>query len=104
MVRDETMAGRVLESWLLPGVPLDVTARELLRSRVREEFARRRASALAVAGDDWESQADEACRSFDRNGFVMLVGDRQVEDLDELLDLRESPVVAFVRLVPLVGG
>jgi len=42
--------------------------------------------------------------AFSRNGFVVLVGDRQVEGLDELLPLAEASTVAFVRLVPLVGG
>ncbi|WP_432906485.1 hypothetical protein ACQP1S_12590 [Micromonospora matsumotoense] len=53
---------------------------------------------------DWERQADAACAAFARNGFVLLVGDRQVEDLDEEIDLLAEPEVAFVRLVALVGG
>jgi hypothetical protein len=35
---------------------------------------------------------------------VVLVGDRQVEDVDEELSLDDASDVAFVRLVPLVGG
>ena len=52
--------------------------------------------------------ADEQCRvavqAFERGGFFMLVGDRQVERLDEWLDLDEDTEVSFVKLVPLVGG
>jgi hypothetical protein len=125
-VRDETMSGKLIGSWQLPDLPEAITARELVRLRVREEVARFNATAGGVfrglvrpsgsvetpdgfrlpAGRrlDWEAQADIACTAFDRNGFVMLVGDRQVEDLAEVIDLRQNPAVAFIRLVPLVGG
>jgi hypothetical protein len=43
-------------------------------------------------------------RAFGRNGFLVFVGDRQVEDLDQELTLAEADVVSFVRLVPLAGG
>lgn len=126
MVRDETMAGRAIDTWILPDLPDEITARELLRLRVREEVARFHATAgdvfrglvRPVAADetpagfqvragrrlDWVAQADAACAAFARNGFVMIVGDRQVDDLDQLIDLRRDPTVAFIRLVPLAGG
>jgi len=126
MVRDETMSGKAVESWVLPGLPDEITARELVRLRVREEVARFNATTTGVfrglvrptgsqeipsgfvVGNgrrlDWEAQADTACAAFERNGFVMLVGDRQVDDLDEVIDLRQESTVAFIRLVALVGG
>jgi hypothetical protein len=126
MVRDETMSGKWIESWVLPDLPDQITPRELLRLRVREEVARFNATTTEVfrglvrpadpqeisAGFvvrkgrrlDWEAQADSACAAFECNGFVILVGDRQVDDLDEVIDLRRESTVAFIRLVPLVGG
>jgi hypothetical protein len=53
---------------------------------------------------DWEVQADAACAAFRRNGFVMLVANHQIEDLDEVIDLSGDLEVSFVKLVPLVGG
>lgn len=125
-MRDETMTGKAIKSWVLPDLPDEITARDLLRLRVREEVARFNASATEVfrglvrpTGSqdtasgfvvgkgrrlDWEAQADTACAAFERNGFVMLVGDRQVGDLDEVIDLRRESTVAFIRLVALVGG
>ncbi|MEV6029564.1 hypothetical protein AB0L65_00355 [Nonomuraea sp. NPDC052116] len=50
---------------------------------------------------DREKQAEVA---FAPNGFLLLVGDRQIEDLDAEIDLTVDPVVSFVKLVPLVGG
>jgi hypothetical protein len=124
-LRDETAAGRRVGSIVLD-VPQTITLRELIRLRVREEVARYNAAPTARfqglvkpvrAEEDlngyrmpdqtrieWEKQADAAVRSFERNGFVVLVGDDQVTDLDTRLDLDEASDVAFVRLVPLVGG
>jgi hypothetical protein len=53
---------------------------------------------------DWEVQAETAIQTFERNGFFVFVGDRQVDALDAELALADHDVVSFVRLVPLVGG
>ncbi|GAB3936614.1 hypothetical protein [Micromonospora vulcania] len=125
-VRDETATGRAIDRWPIAGLPERISARELVRLRVREEVARFNANqpehfrGLVQPTDteatlngyrvargrrlDWEQQADKACAAFARNGFVLLVGDHQVEDLDEEIDLLADPDVAFVRLVALVGG
>jgi hypothetical protein len=39
-----------------------------------------------------------------RNGFFVLVGERQVTDLDEVLELTAEADIRFIRLVQLVGG
>jgi hypothetical protein len=96
LVRDETMAGREISSRVLPGLPELVTARELVRARVRGGFLEPFPAGVR--------EADAACAAFGRNAFVMLVGDRQIEDLDEVIDLHGAPAVVFIRLVALVGG
>ncbi|MFN2467409.1 MAG: hypothetical protein ABR521_04655 [Gaiellaceae bacterium] len=53
---------------------------------------------------DWRKQADAAERSFARNGFFVLVGNRQIEDLEEVLDLTPETEIRFVKLTALVGG
>ncbi len=125
-MRDETPAGRMLAEIELE-LPETVTLRELISIRVREEVARHNASGAtsfrglirphraAESRDgsyrvdpgrqiDWVEQADVALEAFSKNGFFVLVGDRQVEDLDQPLALSEASDVAFVRLVALVGG
>ncbi|MEV0166650.1 hypothetical protein B0I32_13195 [Nonomuraea fuscirosea] len=124
--RDESATGRALEEFSVPGLPDLISARELVRLRVREEVARHNASPTAhfrglvkptdaeaelngyrlrtARRLDWERQADATEAAFARNGFLLLVGDRQIEDLDVLIDLAADPVVSFVKLVPLVGG
>ncbi|MBB2911266.1 hypothetical protein FHS43_002531 [Streptosporangium becharense] len=125
--RDETATGRPIEEFTLPDLPESISARELVRLRVREEVARHNAdpssrfTGLVRPSDaeaelngyrmggarrriDWEKQADVAERAFQRNGFVLLIGERQIEDLSEVIDLTGDPVVSFIKLVPLVGG
>ncbi|MFI7135092.1 hypothetical protein ACIBQ1_56185 [Nonomuraea sp. NPDC050153] len=126
MFRDETATGRELAEFSLPGLPERISARELVRLRVREEVARHNAApshhfrGLVKPSDaevelngyrmrtarrlDWAKQADAAEAAFTRNGFLLLVGNRQIEDLDTEIDLTVDPVVSFVKLVPLVGG
>ena len=125
VIHDETLSGEPLRQVRLPDLPRTVTLREIVRHRVREEVARHnvdpganftglvqpRDAEVAVNGRralsrriDWEEQARVALDAFGRNGFFVLVDDRQVEDLDAVIDLDTDPHVAFVRLTPLVGG
>jgi thiamine kinase-like enzyme len=53
---------------------------------------------------DWSKQYEKAIASFEKNGFVMLVNDKQIIDLDEELEFSEGMEVSFMRLTPLVGG
>lgn len=53
---------------------------------------------------DPQRQFDLAVSAFSRNGFVVLVDDRQVEELDDVVELRRDTEVTFLKLVPLVGG
>ena len=46
----------------------------------------------------------EAVKAFAGNGFVVLVGDPQVEELDDTVELRRDTEVTFLKLVALVGG
>jgi hypothetical protein len=102
------------------------TTRELIRSRVQQEVERHNQSLPEVFYGlvqpeeseqilngfrmkvkrplDWEVQFERACSSFERNGFLVLVDERQVSELDEQIDLRADSEVQFVKLVPLVGG
>jgi hypothetical protein len=104
----------------------EITVRELIERRVYEEvhdYNHARPSPLhrlvapaeaeatlnpprarAPRPVDWTVQRDLAIEAFQRNGFFILVGDRQVTDLDERIHLGLTTEATFVRLVPLVGG
>ncbi len=53
---------------------------------------------------DPEAQAARALAAFEGNGFLVLVGDRQVTEPDEEIELPLGVEVTFLKLVALVGG
>jgi hypothetical protein len=53
---------------------------------------------------DADQQYERALRAFQANAFVVLAGGRQIESLDEEIDLETAGEVEFLKLVPLVGG
>ncbi len=125
-VRDETSLGETTGELTLEFLTERVTARELIRSRVYQEVTEYNARqaglfrGLVQPRDaertregfrlrtprriDWAEQYESAVASFARNGFLILVDDRQVTDLDAEIELRHDTDVSFLRLVPLVGG
>jgi hypothetical protein len=125
-IYDETSTGERTSTTVLTLASERVTAREVLRRRIQQEveafnhampeyfrglvqptdaervlngYRLRKARAL-----DWREQVTSAESAFARNGFLMLVGDRQIEELDEEIVVTPGLSVSFVRLVPLVGG
>lgn len=53
---------------------------------------------------DWENQFTQAIAAFERNGFLILVDEEQVTELEEEIVITPTTVVTFLKLVPLVGG
>jgi hypothetical protein len=102
------------------------TVRELIRTRVEQEVAafnvqqaeyfqgliQPTAAELTLNGYrmprqrrvDPAEQVEQALAAFERNGFVILVDDQQVNRLDDRVALRPTTVVTFLKLIPLVGG
>jgi hypothetical protein len=129
-IKDESGSGRGVGALTLNGVDELITLRDLVRARVHEEVTRFNSQREEMRSDifaglvmpdgaeptpqgfrmptrrviDWEEQADRAIRAFSKNGFFVLVGDRQVTDLDEELHLTAGSDIRFIRLVQLVGG
>jgi len=125
---DETLPGEKTPALRLSLLSSRITLRELIRRRIYEEVQQYHAAppdatfhglvtpspaehllngektAPAKRRIDWEAQYERALAAFARNGFFVLVGDHQVEDLDEEIELKVDTEVSFVKLVPLVGG
>lgn len=53
---------------------------------------------------DAERQYKNAVEAFERNGFIMLVDDLQIETLDEQIEIEPDLEISFLKLVSLVGG
>lgn len=53
---------------------------------------------------DAEKQFEKAVQAFDERSFIILVNDKQVDDLDAQLELSSVKELTFLKLVPLIGG
>lgn len=110
MFVEETASGVRGEGWAVELAEERMTVRELIRRRVvllasTERPDQRSAARSANApAEPPEVRAEAALRAFAGNGLLVLVGDRQVTDLDEEVELSAGTEVTFLRLVPLVGG
>lgn len=126
-IRDDARTGQpATEALILLDMPDRVSVRELIRTRVREEVARANAdrtqarpllvapveaeetlNGYRVRADrliDWERQAEVAVEAFEKQRFFVFVAGRQVEALDDEVELGADTEVRFLRLTPLVGG
>jgi hypothetical protein len=128
MVKDESMFGTFGEQYVfrLHIAAPRMSVRDLLRERVQQEvetynakqpeyfrglvqpeeteqtlngFKLRKPRLL-----NWQTQYDKAVEAFERNGFVMLINERQVESLDTMVEINDETTVTFLKLVPLAGG
>src|SRR5579859_3875057 len=103
-----------------------ITLRELIRARVFQEVAEYNAQqgeifrGLVQPSEaertlkgyklrqprqlDPHRQVETALAAFETNGFIILVDDRQMDSLDEPIELVPDLSVTFLKLVPLVGG
>ena len=123
-VLDETTSGTRRAAGALWFESSTATLREIIRQRVLQEVERLNRSDVAAFHGlvepaeterilngvrerrylDWQQQFDRALAAFERNGFLVLVDDRQITGLDEKIPLTAQSSVTFLRLVPLIGG
>ncbi|MFF4348129.1 hypothetical protein [Streptomyces sp. NPDC001530] len=123
---DETTSGDRGEGWGIEIAEERLALRELIRRRVFQEVAEYNARTPGVFQGlvqpeetervlngyalrtprriDPQVQTELALKAFAGNGFLVLVGDRQVTDLDEEIELVLGTEVTFLKLVALVGG
>lgn len=125
-VADETVGGARTPVFALEFLDERLTARALIRARIYQEVSEYNAGRTAtfrglvqpapaerrLNGErsqtprriDWEAQVERALAAFETNGFILLVDNRQIEELDEEIALRHDSAVTFLKLMPLVGG
>jgi hypothetical protein len=125
-IRDATMSGETLQEWSLSILTERITVRELIRSRVYQEvqdYNRRQPERfrglIAPSEDertlngvkptrpqhiDWHRQFERVLQAFRNNQILILVNDRQLNDLDEEIEISPGTEVSFLRLTMLTGG
>ena len=127
-VTDEAMYGQTQPSYSITlNFPTNhISVRELIEARVREEVTSYNAEQPEVFNMlvqpslaervlngfkfkekkkiNEREQYEKAIQAFDRNGFIILVDDLQVESLDQIIEIAPETTITFLKLVPLVGG
>jgi hypothetical protein len=128
-IRDETtlsFAGDEAEGFTLDVLTSRITVRELIRARVYQEVyqynldrpeyfqgliqpsdAERSLNGFKMRerrSIDPEKQFEMAIKAFYSNGFIVLLDDRQVDELEDEIEVRPDTTITFLKLVPLVGG
>jgi hypothetical protein len=124
-MRDETMSGKVLYelSIEMAQVKASMTIAEIIELRVRYETALRNSEnnldrpTLIRPSDlerelgfghrrtiDANQQVAVALKAFSQNQILVLVNNRQASELSDEVVVDFDTTIAFVRLVPLVGG
>jgi hypothetical protein len=125
-IRDETVGGEKWPEWSLEVLTERITVRELIRSRVYQEVQDFNAKqpqpfrGLIQPTDaeatlngyrlrtprliDWKSQFEKAITAFNKQQILILLNERQVESLDEEIEVKPGTKVTFLRLAMLVGG
>lgn len=123
---DETTTGAKTPVLTIESLQAKVTVRELIRMRVYQEVqdynrklpetfqglvqptdAEQTLNGFKMkrrAPVDFEAQFGKATAAFEKNGFLVLIDDHQVESLSDIVGLHADTEVSFVKLVPLVGG
>jgi hypothetical protein len=116
VIRDEDSAGNLLNQIEISLSSPVLTLRDVIAERVLQEIetVRKRkntdlpyglVSQQAPANEvDYEQELMRALAAFGENRYFVLIDDRQIEDLDEPVSLRDAAIVTFVRLIPIVGG
>src|SRR3954464_8089640 len=104
-IHDETTSGQKTNTFTLDCLTEHMTVRELIRARIYQEVqdynqkepeyfrglveptnAERVLNGYKLKARrkiDWEEQYSRSLEAFQRNGFFVLVGDRQAENLDQ---------------------
>jgi len=130
-IRDETTSGDLCHEVPLEFPSERITVRELIRERVYQEvqdFNQKRGELVfrgLVQPTDterilngkrteyrlkqhrpiqWKPQFEKAVEGFSRNGFFILIDDKQAESLDQEVVIGTKTQVSFVKLTLLAGG
>lgn len=130
-IRDETLSGNVVKETPFQLTTEQMTVRDLIRERIYQEvqdfnrmegerifrgFVQPTETERTLNGPqaeyhlkrhrliDWKEQYDKAIQSYERNGFVILIDNKQAEGLDQSFTVTPRTEISFVKLTMLVGG
>ncbi|MEZ4911152.1 MAG: hypothetical protein R2774_09855 [Saprospiraceae bacterium] len=126
MIKDEQLNGTITHQFEINVESEFITAKELIEKRVTFEVEQYNTkfpeyyqgliepteSEKTLNGYklkkrqfiDPEKQVYIALDAFQKNGYFILVDDKQVDELSETISLKQDSIISFVKLTPLIGG
>lgn len=127
-IYDEVFPSRQATFAMSFELPTLTTAKDILKERIKREYDNKdsilpiqrvipSADEKRLNGEkqhkhtthqtkkSWQTAFDKAVKAFAENGFVLIIDDEQVLDLDKPLAVKaETAKVVFLKLIPLQGG
>lgn len=125
-VKDETFAGKITNEIELHFKGESTTVKDIIIERVSQEVDAYNDTNAAYFNGliepsdaektlngfklkpkaliDKETQCYVALDAFQKNGFFVLIDDLQAENLTDIVTLRDTTEISFVKLTPLIGG
>jgi len=126
LVKDETLGGKTKNTFSIETAERFLTVKELIRLRIFEEVGRFNEKLpeyfaslvqptnaevtlngyrmIEKRNVDPEKQYYLALDAFLKNVFFLIINDKQVDSLEQRIELTENMELNFVKLTPLVGG
>ena len=126
LISDELLSGTITNQFEIQIESDSITVEELISKRVMQEVEQYNKrlpeffNGLIEPSDaektlngfklrkkqkiDAEKQMYVALNAFQKNGYFVLVDDSQVDDLNQIITLRGTSKISFVKLTPLIGG
>lgn len=126
-IKDETLAGDILDTIELVVSSEILTVKEIIAARVATEIdaynkklpeyfkglvqpteAEKTLNGFKLKDKkktiDVEKQVFVALDAFQKNGYFVLIDNNQAESLQQQVLVRENTSISFIKLTPLVGG
>ncbi len=126
LIKDQTFGGDSTNQISLQFEDDLITVKDLIISRVRKEVeicnkqattpyfglvipdrvekVLNKQSKLQKKAIDFEKQSYIALDAFIKNQFFVIINDKQVENLEDTVNLSTVKEVEFIKITPLVGG
>ena len=125
-INDESGVGTILNQFLVNVAHEHLTVKDLIKARVYHEVEEYNNRLPEIFNGlvqpsydekvlngfklrenrkiDPEKQLYIALDAFQKNGYFILIDNRQAENLEEKISISSSTIVSFVKLTALVGG
>lgn len=125
LIKEENFAGKILDEILLDIESKSLTLKELIQKKIAQNISHQNQK-IQIEQKQYENEFEQklnpnhkawekkkldtekevyrALEVFNNNGFLVMVDNRQITDLEEEILVFDDTQVSFIRLTQLVGG